>query len=458
MRKNATTWALLALAALAAAAPRARAAGGSDSLEFLLLDGHARPASLGGAYAALASDPSALRYNPAGLGFVAVDELAITHNQYVQSVRQQQAGVALRSGWGAQLDYLDFGKVPRTTLSNPNGTGDKAGLDDMAFSGGYGRRFGDFAVGGAAKYFRETADRTVASGFAGDAGVMWRPSGTPGLSVGAAVLNAGPDVKYQSLKQKLPAVARAGAAYSFDAAGNGNTATFELTRTRTDSPVLGVGFETVFAKAVAFRLGYTRRADAGLGLTGGVGWLYDRFVVGYAFSPYGDLGVAHRVTLSLRWGEGAKGAEKPVFSHKRPVTGDDMAADLLVEAERRLERGDHAGAIQTLDQAETRMAEKDPRRVRRLERRATALLRAGKPAPARDGYTDAIKEALRLGVKDAAVTDAYVGLGLISVAEGNSEYALRLFLKALHLDPDPETKRLLETNIAALRSASDRAR
>lgn len=432
MRKNRASWTWLALAALAAAAPRARAAGGSDSLEFLLMDGHARPAALGGAYAALASDASALRYNPGGLGFVAVDELALTHNQYVQSVRQQQAGLALRSGWGAELNYLDFGRIQRTTLSNPNGTGDRAGLDDMAFSGGYGRRFGDLAVGGAAKYFRETADRTVASGFAGDAGVMWRPSGIPGLS--------------------------AGAAYSFDAAGNGNTATFELSRTRADSIIPSFGFETVFAKAVAFRLGYTRRANAGLGLTGGVGWLYDRFVVGYAFSPYGDLGVAHRVTLAFRWGEGARGAEKPVFSDKRPVEGDDMAADLLGEAQRRLERGDHAGAIQALDQAETRMGEKDPRRVRRLERRATALLRAGKAAPARDGYTDAIKEALRLGVKDGAVTDAYVGLGLISVAEGNAEYALRLFLKALHLDPNPETRKLLETNIATLRAASDRAR
>lgn len=458
MRKNRASWTWLALAALAAAAPRARAAGGSDSLEFLLMDGHARPAALGGAYAALASDASALRYNPGGLGFVAVDELALTHNQYVQSVRQQQAGLALRSGWGAELNYLDFGRIQRTTLSNPNGTGDRAGLDDMAFSGGYGRRFGDLAVGGAAKYFRETADRTVASGFAGDAGVMWRPSGIPGLSAGAAVLNAGPDVKYQSLKQKLPALARAGASYSFDAAGNGNTATFELSRTRADSIIPSFGFETVFAKAVAFRLGYTRRANAGLGLTGGVGWLYDRFVVGYAFSPYGDLGVAHRVTLAFRWGEGARGAEKPVFSDKRPVEGDDMAADLLGEAQRRLERGDHAGAIQALDQAETRMGEKDPRRVRRLERRATALLRAGKAAPARDGYTDAIKEALRLGVKDGAVTDAYVGLGLISVAEGNAEYALRLFLKALHLDPNPETRKLLETNIATLRAASDRAR
>lgn len=66
-------------------------------------------------------------------------------------------------------------------------------------------------------------------------------------------------------------------------------------------------------------------------------------------------------------------------------------------------------------------------------------------------YVDAIKEALRLRVRDAAVTDSYVGLGLISVSEGNGEYALRLFLKALHLSPTPETKTMLESKIADLR-------
>lgn len=318
----------MALAALAAAVPRARAAGGSDSLEFLTLDGHARPAAMGGAYTALAADVSALGYNPAGLGLVEVDEVAATHNQFVQGVTQQRMSAATRRGFGAELNYLAFGKVNRTTLSNPNGTGDKAGLDTMAFSAGYGRRFGPLAVGGAAKYFRENADRSVASGFAGDAGVLLSSERVAGLSLGAALLNAGPDVKYQNLKQKLPTTARVGAAYAFGAGGNANTVALDVSRSRTDSAVFGFGFETVFAKQVAFRLGWSNRNDAGLGLTGGVGWLWDRFVVGYAFSPYGDLGLVHRMTLSLRWGEGARGQEHPVFSRKRGASADTAGSAL----------------------------------------------------------------------------------------------------------------------------------
>jgi tetratricopeptide (TPR) repeat protein len=451
MSKNRTPWTLLALAALLAAGTAARAAGGADSLEFLTLDGHARPSGLGGAYTALAADASALSYNPGGLAFVRANELSVTHNQFIQSVTEQRLSAALRSGFGAELHYLDFGKVARTTLSRPDGTGDRAGLDDLSFAGGYGLRLGDLGVGGGVKLFRETADRTTASGMAVDAGLLYKPDAGP-LSVGVSLLNAGPDVKYQSLKQKLPVTARVGAAYAFSLGENSNTLSADISKVREDSPTLGIGFETVFSKNVAFRLGYNGRGDAGLGLTGGVGWIYDRFVVGYAFAPYGDLGLAHRLTLTFRWGEGATG-EKPLFSQRRASPGQDRASALLQEADERLGRGDQPGALKALELAEPALSPEDPRRVRRLERRATALLRSGRGPAAREAYTDAIKEALRLGVKDGAVTDSYVGLGLISVQEGNGEYALRLFLKALHLDPKPDTKALLEKQIAGLRAA-----
>ena len=56
---------LLILCALCAPAGTARA-GGANTFEFLSLDADARPAGLGGAYTAAATDANAMLYNPPG--------------------------------------------------------------------------------------------------------------------------------------------------------------------------------------------------------------------------------------------------------------------------------------------------------------------------------------------------------------------------------------------------------
>src|SRR5258708_28141097 len=67
-----SSWALAALALVAGRGaaqvtlPSDNTAYGTTSAEFLLLGASARGMSLGGAYAALATDVSALYYNPAG--------------------------------------------------------------------------------------------------------------------------------------------------------------------------------------------------------------------------------------------------------------------------------------------------------------------------------------------------------------------------------------------------------
>ena len=99
----------LLVAALAAAPARAGKAAGASSLDFLNLDANARAVALGGAYTALASDANALLYNPAGLGGLKTHEATLMHNEYVQGLTQEYAGVATRQGFGGALNYLRFG-------------------------------------------------------------------------------------------------------------------------------------------------------------------------------------------------------------------------------------------------------------------------------------------------------------------------------------------------------------
>ena len=260
----------LVLAAFAAGPVSAGTSGGAESFDFLLLDGGARSVGMGGAYTALASDSNALLYNPAGLGRMTSHEATLMHNQFVQGVYQEYLSFASKQGFGASLNYLNFGTIPRTTLSQPDGTGGSFGFSDLALTGGYGRAFGAFSVGGGLKIIRENADNVSATGYAADGGAMFSPPEISGLTFGLSLLNVGPDVKFQNLNSPLPTMIRAGAGYTFHLGQTDNTAAFDLSRVRTDSTRLGLGFESVLQRMMAFRLGFTTRSDADVGLTAGV--------------------------------------------------------------------------------------------------------------------------------------------------------------------------------------------
>src|SRR5436309_779228 len=99
---------LMGLAALSTAPARAQVqnqdntAYGGTSGEFLLLGAGARGAALGGAYAALATDVTALYYNPAGLAQMTRPSLMVSTYSYVANTRYSWVGLGLPLGGGAR--------------------------------------------------------------------------------------------------------------------------------------------------------------------------------------------------------------------------------------------------------------------------------------------------------------------------------------------------------------------
>lgn len=294
---------LLGLTAALAAPCAAQSAAGATAFDFLNLDVSARPVGMAGAYTALATDSNALLYNPAGLAGVAANEATFTHNQYVEGVTQEYLSYASTQHWGLSVNFLNWGGIGRTTLSQPGGTGSEVGYNDLAFGGGYARSLGALSLGVGLKMLREQIDDVTATGFALDGGALYRVERVQGLVVGAALRNVGPDVKFQTTKEKLPTELRVGAGYSRVAFGAGHTAAFDLGKDRFDNAKLGFGLESVLGRILAVRLGYTTRNDAGMGIAAGVGWLLESARFDYAIVPFDDLGVAHRVSLTYRWGD-----------------------------------------------------------------------------------------------------------------------------------------------------------
>jgi len=453
--------ALLLSAALIAgsASSASAAAAGGESFDFLLMDGGARASSLGGAYTSLASNSAALFYNPAGLGLVKAHEISLMHNKYVEGLSQQQAAFASKSGFGASLNYLDFGGIERTTLSRPDGTLGTFGLSDLALGAGYGRAFFEesLSLGLGGKYLRESVDGLSVSGYALDVGGMAAVQSIPGLSFGLAALNMGPEVRFSAQKEKLPLTVRGGASYRFAAGGTQNTFALDLFKVRSDKVRAGAGVESVLGQRLALRAGYCGGNDAGLGIVGGAGFLWQAMSVDYAFVPFGDLGFAHRLSLTFRWGREESEADRQPQS-RRPLEPEATAEQRFARAEKAIRSKDWDSAAGELAAVDRLLESQDRRRILYYERMGIIALRRGAPERAKTFFTEAIEFASTLGVKDNGVADAYAGMGECLLGLGKDAYARKFLEKALKIGPSPEIRRNAESLLKRLSASEESPR
>lgn len=293
---------LVAASALLFALP-ASAGVATRPLTFLTQDFHARAVGLGGAYSALTQDASAIHYNPAGLAGVRTSEATLMHSSLAEGIAQEHAAYASPSGWALGLTYQGSGRITRTTVSHPEGGVGDTQSADVAFAGGYGASLGRLSAGGAVKLIRGSVDDHAAFGAAFDVGVQYRLALLRGVTLSAAALNLGPDVKFQERSETLPMSLRAGAAWSFLLGRNQGALTAELHQGLDGATLPGGGAELVVAKVMPVRLGVAAAPDDGAQVTAGVGWLLGAASFDYGLTPFSALGVEHRFSVTMRWGD-----------------------------------------------------------------------------------------------------------------------------------------------------------
>lgn len=325
---------------------------GREPFNFLFLDANARAVGMSGAYTALASDPNALLYNPAGLGKVKGYQATLMHNQYFQGITQEYLAYASPRGWGASFNYLSFGEIRNTTLSNKTGIGlGTFGLTTMALTGGYGRPiFENLTVGVGLKFLREVIDDVSGQGVALDMGLGYSVPMVQGLSIGAALQNLGPSVKFQSSKEDLPLAFRVGTAYVFDFFKRENVLALDLVKARNESALVAFGVETILGESFPVRVGYNTRNDAGPGITAGLGYVHKDISFDYAFAPFKELGDAHRFSLSFRWGNAVLAKAKAVKDDIVLSTTQQENTELV----RVMEEVRQAFGVEVFESAETK--------------------------------------------------------------------------------------------------------
>lgn len=149
---------------------------GTTGAEFLLLGAGARGAALGTAFAAIATDPSALYYNPSGIALMPRAGAIISTYNYVASTRYSWGGIAFPFSAGTRAVGLSVGTFgfkdqPVYTAEQPDGTGSVYSVSETSVGLTFAQNFSDrFSAGFTAKGVFDNLGEASGKAFAVDFG------------------------------------------------------------------------------------------------------------------------------------------------------------------------------------------------------------------------------------------------------------------------------------------------
>lgn len=300
----------------------------------------ARAEAMGGAFVAIADDPSALYWNPAGIVNIRTISLQATKTNWFVDTDFNVIDLIvplpiMNSALGFHLAMMDYGQNPVRTVSRPEGTGEVYSASDLV--AGLYWAFSitpNISFGLGMKYFHEKIWHVEGSTMAVDLAILFN---TPveGLRLGGAVSNLGPefglsgrdltrvtdvdgrkDVYYNNdnvamqlatEKYPIPLLFRFGAAYNLILSEN-HSLQFgsNVNHPSDDKESLDLGIEAKLYKSFFLRAGYqsllNNSAVSGLTLGGGLDYTFGnvvRVTVDYAWSDWGILSTVDRFTLGI---------------------------------------------------------------------------------------------------------------------------------------------------------------
>ncbi len=310
---------------------------GTTAMGFLNIDVGARAVAMGGAYVAVAQDASAIYWNPSGIARLNQFQAVFNHTKWIADINfNYMAVVAPLTGIGTigvNATFLTMDEMERTTISNPEGTGETFSAGNYAFGLSFARSLTDrFSVGFNFKYVNEKIRYASADGFAFDVGTLFTTQFN-GLKIGMSISNYGTKVKMSgkdlltqididkqiegnnpnintTLKTdefNLPLMFRVGISMDvLKGLGNNNLIlAVDALHPNDDVESLNVGAEYIFNKMFALRAGYTslfmKDAESGLSLGGGMHYKMRNaaLMIDYAYRDFGLLNAVHMFSLGL---------------------------------------------------------------------------------------------------------------------------------------------------------------
>jgi len=309
----------IALAIIGMAAGPARAAQifekvGTFDGQFLKIGIGARAAGMGGAFVAVADDPSAVYWNAAGVARLEEDKTSVqvNHTEWPASVNVDQATLVfhIKKLPGAvafnarSLSIAD--DVVRDSF-HPEGTGETFDAGYSSFGLTYARSFTDkFSAGASLNLIRLGLAEFSQSTIAFDLGTLY-DVGVAGMKIGFAIQNIGGQVQFIDRQARIPTVFRVGTSAELIKSGaNKLIGSFEFSHPPDNSERLNGGMEYGFKDFLFLRTGYNFNYDsegfaAGAGVKFPVSPLNTNATFDYAYTDMKTLGAGHRFSLNIRF-------------------------------------------------------------------------------------------------------------------------------------------------------------
>ncbi len=311
---------------------------GTTAASFLAIDVGSRAVGMGGAFTAIANDVSAMYWNPAGVARITNAEAMFCNTRWIADVSFNFAAFALNLGnlgtVGLNAAFLTMDQMERTTIFEPQGTGEMFDMGSYAFGLGYARNLTDrFSIGFNFKYINENIYHSSAHGIALDVGTLFDTQFN-GLKIGMSISNYGtkmqmggrdmliqadvdptvagnnPNVNsnLETDKFDLPLMFRVGISMDvLKGIGKSNfIVSVDALHPNNDVEYMNVGGEYIFDNMFALRAGYKSlfARDSEQGLSFGAGVNYRLFgqtniKIDYAYQDFGVLQEVQLFTIGL---------------------------------------------------------------------------------------------------------------------------------------------------------------
>ncbi len=329
---------LILLAHLACFAGEAKSAEfdnlGTSGAQFLKLDVDARVVGLGGANAAIIRGAMALYYNPAGIANMDESSIAFSYTDWIADIKYNylayQTPISGVGNVGVHVAVLTMDDMERTTLEEPDGTGEMFGANSWVVGVSNAHQLTDrFSFGVTVKYIREKISELSSGSVAFDVGTIYY-TGFRTLRIAMSTRNFGTDTHYDGTELEttydqdnnpstspieirlntqshpLPLSFRLGLAYDFEFdEDNKLMAVLDGYNTRDRGQQASVGFEYSWRNRLALRAGYKMETDEeSIALGGGYDFDISGFGtlgINYAWADLGRLENAHRFSIGLNF-------------------------------------------------------------------------------------------------------------------------------------------------------------